>query len=376
MTDQESEELLKRYRDGKATDQEIVLLLAWIQASEELEHPAFTLEELESNKIYMWQNIQATNKRMVVNKWWTAIAVAASFVIALGTGLYFYVHKPVDSLVLNDVAPGKNTATLTLSNGKKINLANVVDGKLASQHGATISKTRAGELKYQTENSDQSLELEYNTLSTANGQQYELVLPDQTKVWLNSTSVIKFPVSFTGLKDRTVELSGEAYFEVSKDQQHPFVVKTQQQQVVVLGTHFNLNSYPDEPETVTTLLEGSVKVSAVSNQSSQVIKPGEKAVNTGQAIEVEKANLQQATAWKNGFFRFTDESLEGIMKQISRWYDVKVVYEGDRKDFAKLTFLGVISRDKKLSTVLKTIERTDKVRFTIKGKIVTVRLKE
>ncbi|TCD01382.1 FecR family protein [Pedobacter psychroterrae] len=375
MTNQESEKLLKRYSSGEATDEEVILLLSWIQESEGLENPAFTIEELESNKFKMWQKIMSTNKSNTYKKWWPSIAIAASFALIVSAGLYSYKNWAGDSLILNDIAPGKNTATLTLSNGSKINLSDVVNGKLATQHGVTISKTKEGELRYQTQTEKQNLTPEYNSLTTANGQQYELVLPDQTKVWLNSTSVLKFPASFMGLKDRTVELLGEAYFEVSKDQEHPFIVKTAEQDVIVLGTHFNLNSYADEQATTTTLLEGSVKVLSVLNHFSQTIKPGEKAVNTGKSITVEPANLQQVTAWKNGFFRFTDESLESILRQISRWYDVKIVYEGNRKDFANLTFLGVISRDKNLSTVLKTIERTDKVRFTVKGKIITVKLK-
>ncbi|TKC59125.1 DUF4974 domain-containing protein [Pedobacter hiemivivus] len=373
MIYQESEDILDRYRKGTATDEEIVLLLSWVQEMQEVENPTFTIEELESNKFEMWQKIVDTNKRKS-KKLWPIIAVAASFAITISAGLYFYGNSTRE-FSLNDVPPGKNTATLTLSNGSKLDLSDVVNGKLATQHGVTISKINEGELRYQTQVEKPGLKPEYNSLSTANGQQYELVLPDQTKVWLNSTSVLKFPTSFAGLKNRTVELSGEAYFEVSKDQEHPFMVKTEKQLVVVLGTHFNLSSYADEQVTTTTLLEGSVKVMSVFNRIAQTIKPGEKAINTGDSISVETANLQQATAWKNGFFRFTDESLESIMKQISRWYDVKVVYQGNRKDFATLTFLGVISRDKNLSTVLKTIERTDKVRFTVKGKIITVQLK-
>jgi transmembrane sensor len=206
-------------------------------------------------------------------------------------------------------------------------------------------------------------------LETTNGQTYRLQLPDQSKVWLNAASSIKFPVSFAGLKNRKVELTGEAYFEISKDKEHPFIVKTTQQEVQVLGTHFNINSYEDKQNTTTTLLEGSVKITN-ENKKEQLLKPGETAlVNNTANILVSPADIKSAMTWKNGDFRFNEERIDEVMLKISRWYDIEVTYHGP---ISKEKFSGKISRNKNISEVLNMLSYSNAVKFIVEGRRVTV----
>jgi ferric-dicitrate binding protein FerR (iron transport regulator) len=209
----------------------------------------------------------------------------------------------------------------------------------------------------------------FNTIETPRGSQYKIILPDGSNVWLNASSSLKYPVIFDG-KKRNVELTGEAYFEVSKNKEMPFVVHTQTQDVQVLGTHFNINAYPDETETKTTLLEGKVLVS--KGAESKMMKPGEQVVNFNQSRILELSTMADAAesiAWKNGLFLFNHNNLYSIMNQISRWYDIEVDYEGD---FNKQYYSGTISRFGKVTDVLKTMELTGSVKFKIVGRRIVV----
>ncbi len=208
-----------------------------------------------------------------------------------------------------------------------------------------------------------------NTLTTAKGETYQIILPDQTKVWLNAASSIKFPVTFAGLDQRKIQLSGEAYFEVSKDKRHPFIVTTGKQEVEVLGTHFNINSYADEPATKTTLLEGAVKVRSRTAVSDNVIlKPGQQSnLTTPGNITVDEAD-PDVTAWKDGKFRFNNTSLESILRQLSRWYNVDINYVNGVPDEK---FTGGIDRNLTASEALD-IFRYMKVRFKIEGRTILV----
>ncbi|MCX2493232.1 FecR domain-containing protein [Pedobacter sp. PF22-3] len=314
----------------------------------------------------------AVRNRGKLRKLWISIAAAAVLII-IGGSLIYHSNQPqpqkLVNIIRNDIAPGKNTATLTLDNGKKIVLSAANEGQLASEAGILISKTADGQVVYTVKDDQMAAGTHIHTLSTAMGETYRLRLPDQSEVWLNASSSIKFPASFASAKLREVELTGEAYFEIAKDKTHPFIVKTNLQEVQVLGTHFNINSYADHQKTVTTLLEGSVQVSDHAEQG-KIIKPGEQSiVQDGQPITVAPADIKNVMAWKNGYFRFRNESIEDVMAKIMRWYDIEVVYIG--KGSGEL-FNGNISLHKNISEVLNMLSYSNDVKFKVEGRRVTV----
>lgn len=299
---------------------------------------------------------------------------AASVIMVLAAGLFFYNLKvsPVNpelTTISQDVPPGIQSATLTLSDGKKIRLSDAVSGQLAQEAGISISKETDGQVVYTVMPAEAQKNDHYNTLSTANGETYQLQLPDGTKVWLNAASTLTYSTSFARLKQRWVKLAGEAYFEVAKDKAHPFLVETRLQTVKVLGTHFNVNAYADEAVSRTTLLEGKVSI-AKTGYAAVVLTPGQQALSEGANMKILNADTQQAVAWKNGEFSLDETDFKTAMRQIERWYDVKVVYQDQIDEHLKTG--GWISRNEKLSSVLQSIERAGTIRFKISGKIVAV----
>lgn len=300
---------------------------------------------------------------------WKKIAVAASVLIAIGIGSLFLVQKKNQSPVTvalkttHDKEPGKTGAILTLSNGSKIVLDSVGNGLLANQNSTTVSK-KNGRLVYKAGDNAQ---LVFNTMTTPRGRQFNLELSDGTKVWLNASSSITFPTSFE-TKERKVVLTGEAYFEVAKDKARPFRVSVNGVNINVLGTHFNVNAYDDEENIKTTLLEGSV---LITNKTEKIVlKPGQQAQKqkSGAIIVKDNVNLEEIVGWKNGVFYFENASLQTVLRQISRWYDVDVVFE---KGVPARTFEGEIQRSLQLSQVLKILEK-NKVHFKIEGNILRV----
>jgi transmembrane sensor len=296
------------------------------------------------------------------------IAAAITIAIIAGTWMLFFVESPAPAAYANDISPGTDTAILTLANGTKINLGDMKGGSLLNESGIEIIKVEDGTLVYKVVESKSNI-LEYNTITTPKGGQYKIVLPDGTRVWLNAASSLTYRASLnTSFGERKVHLLGEAYFEVVKKQKMPFIVRTDKQEVIVLGTHFNINSYKDEPNTKTTLLEGSVKV--FSKYGDAILKPGQQSVTSGSAIQLSRADIDQAVAWKNGEFMFSKELLSGIMKEISRWYNVDVVYADQQLE--NKVFNGTISKFKNVSHVLKMLEKTGEVKFKIEGRRITV----
>jgi transmembrane sensor len=264
------------------------------------------------------------------------------------------------------VQPGSNKATLTLSDGSSIDLNESKPGTLCKQGTVTVGKRADGSLVYQPSGSQNAAVL-YNTVSTPKGGQYQLVLSDGTKVWLNAASAIKYPATFSG-KERIVELNGEAYFEVAKNKNMPFKVSLNNMSVEVLGTHFNVNAYADEGEVTTTLLEGSVKLSNSKGQS--MLKPGQQAKMDKQSgFDIHEVNTDEAVAWKNGYFIFDNENIQSIMRKISRWYDVDVEYSGNVDEG---NFGGTTSRFNSITGVLKSLELTGTVHFKVQGRRITV----
>lgn len=286
---------------------------------------------------------------------------AAVAILLLGTaGLYFLRHKempagPIAETAKTkvDVLPGGYKATLTLSNGQTISLDQMHKGKLASQKGVNVVKEDSSLLAYQPvsmKNAD--AEVQYNTLTTPRGGQYQLTLSDGTKVWLNAASSIHYPAAFTG-KKREVEITGEVYFEVVHNPSAPFKVKAGNMVVEDLGTHFDINAYSDDAAVKTTLLEGSVKI------GKTVLSPGQQAVEDkdGHMRVVNDINTNDVIAWKDGFFSFRNDKLQTVMKKLSRWYDIDVTYNAGVNN--QQTFSGRIDRNLKLSQVLKGLEQTN-----------------
>lgn len=306
---------------------------------------------------------------------WIAAAVA---VILLSIGIYWVTstqltNKPKLAREKQEVLPGGNRATLTLANGSVISLTEVNQGKIATEAGLTITKLADGRLVYRPIPGSEEDSKGYNTISTPFGGKYEIIFQDGTRVLLNSGSKITYPLVFND-KQRKVTLTGEAYFEVSKDPHRPFIVNTpavngiQGQDIEVLGTQFNINAYADEYSYVTTLVEGRVKVATGKTMQEGLLKPGQQSI-VRQSLEIRAANLDAALAWKNNLFYFSDLPVKDIMRQLVRWYDIEVIYD---EDVPSIGFWGQISRNKKLSEVLESIEETNGVHFRIEGRKVFV----
>lgn len=269
--------------------------------------------------------------------------------------------------VVGDALPGSSKATLTLSNGKTIGLDAAKTGMLIDDGNIKVSKSSDGQVVYRVNENTTNPSMSINTLSTPLGGQYQIVLSDGSKVWLNAASSLKFPDSFSG-KARIVELDGEAYFEVAKNKDMPFKVISKLGEVEVLGTHFNVMSYADEIVMKTTLLEGAVRVR--SDQIAKRLKPGEQAIlsENGSMQITDDVDLNGTIAWKNGVFHFNDADIKSVMRQVARWYDLNVTYEG-KVPTKRLT--GKISRNVKASELLNMLEYSG-VKFRIEGKDVIV----
>jgi len=376
-------EILNKYRLGKASNEEKKFLETWYEVFEVSED--FVVDEGEMNAI--WHRVkhnvdveievyEKETKHLKMRKILQSFSVAAAILLVLAFGAYFLKKRTTvpkgEFMAQHDViAPAANKAVLVLANGSRILLEDAAKGEIAKQQGISITKTADGEIVYTVlENgniNDQETAL-LNTISTPRGGQCRVILPDGTKVWVNSASSLSYPAAFKG-QERLVELNGEAYFEVAKNKEMPFRVKTKIQTVEVLGTHFNINSYDDEPSIKTTLLEGSVKVLTGKNET--FISPGQQAIverQGGKITKDQEINIDKVVAWKNGIFSFENDDLKSIMRQISRWYDVEVIYSGD---FPEDKFFGDISRTSNLSQVFKILELNN-VHFDVKGKTIRV----
>lgn len=276
-------------------------------------------------------------------------------------------NKVVKSInVKTNIRPGSNKAILTLQDGSTIVLNDAKDGTLAQQGNAKVVKLANGQVIYNNEADAAPTKVLYNTMSTPKGGQYKLTLPDGTEVWLNSASSITYPTAFVD-KERNVSITGEAYFEVAKDKTKPFHVKAGNQMVEVLGTHFNIMAYADEEAIKTTLLEGSVKIS--ENNQSSILKPGDQAVvDKNGSLKVGPASIEDALAWKNGYFKFNRVDIKYIMRQLARWYDVDVIYQGQ---IPNDEFVGKMGRGENIAQVLHLLELGG-VHFKIDDKKIIV----
>ncbi len=385
-TTERYQELAKKWLDNTITPAEKAEFAAWYNADQDIpvEIPsAFAendeiLKERILNKIK--QAIEKNNspvKKVLPARAWLKIA-ASLFLFASCFIIYrVYRHHAAGSHTLvhqknqlkNDAAPGGNKAVLTLANGKKIDLTDVKNGVLASQGQTVLKKSKDGELIYETpgEKAKDSSAI-YNTITIPKGGQFHIVLSDGSKVWLNSLSSITFPAAFSKT-ERRVTITGEVYFEVAKNKLKPFRVVAGKQLVEVLGTHFNINAYSDESAIKTTLVEGSVKVSADSKTA--ILQPNQQSGisnNKTTSISISTVDVDDVLAWKNGNFQFDKAEIPLIMREASRWYDVEIKYEGE---LPKRRFTGSISRNVNLSELLKMLKYTG-INFKIEGKTIIV----
>ena len=407
MNEKLATDLLRRYCSGDCSNAEMQLVEAWYH--ELVNTGDVEWEEGEEESMQMsietglMQNMAnddvpvapVRRLRVRARSWWAAAAI---LVIITSAGYYLLNrHQPAttlakkESALQNDVAPGSNKAVLTLSNGATIVLDDASNGLVAQQGHAKVLKPEDGQLVYSPENNNGDEPLSYNTLATPRSGQYQLVLPDGTKVWLNAESSIRYPVAFMG-NERRVQITGEAYFEVatlhlSSGLKMPFIVEKGDMRVEVLGTHFNVNAYNDESAIKTTLLEGKVKVvndkvdpQGVIKRQIAILKPGEQAVITavmpgsrqGSRLTIhDKTDVDDVVAWKNGLFHFESTDLKTVMRQLARWYDVEVVF--NEATVKNDPMFVEISRNTRLSDVLKVLEESGSAKFSIQGKKVIVK---
>jgi ferric-dicitrate binding protein FerR (iron transport regulator) len=379
-------ELADKWLKGTITEEEKQYFEDWYNREAE-QHPEWTrdldeqslknrlfsdiLEKIESKKQDAEKIVSKHRRKKQLYKWYSAAAAA---VVIFTIGIWFFQYLVPSSHMKNgegnthiDLPPGREAATLILADGSVIDLDVAQNGEVTIQ-GKTIVSKQGGQVTYISPTRKEKLPVLYNTINTARGNQYRVVLADSTRVWLNSASSLRFPAVFSG-RERPVELTGEAYFEVAKNATMPFLVKVNGMDVEVLGTHFNIHAYVDEDAMETTLLEGSVKVK--NDKASVLIKPGEQAVirNNETEISVSEADIDKVMAWQNGFFEFDNTELPAIMRQISRWYNVDIRYEGQP---GSKKFGGRISKNLNLRDVLTLLEANG-VQFALEGKTLVVK---
>lgn len=384
--------MIEKYLAGTISPEERLILNEWYHSFNDSEADLSAHENLGEQQLAdrirdrLLANIHDKGESSVIRlrrRW--RIPAAAAILTLLFAGAYLAFRSgspktttvqviPANSPLKNDIGPGGNKALLTLADGSTIVLDSVSNGVVSQQGNIKVQKLDNGLLAY-TINGRQVTENDeafFNTISTPRGGQYQVTLSDGTKVWLNAASSIRFPVVFTG-KERRVEMTGEAYFEVAKNAAMPFKVKATSSEIEVLGTHFNVNAYDDEATVKTTLLEGLVKISVpalAANQAPKFLRPGQQSgINKEGKISVlNNADTEEAIAWINGRFQFKSADLKSILRQISRWYDVDVVYNGN----VDVHFTGLLPRSENASRVFEKLALTGEVHFKIDGKKVIV----
>ena len=381
--------LLKKYKEGQTSEEEkafIELYYDYFKTGKD-GYEQLSEEEKQDMEAALWGKVgkrieeiqQAAQTaltepavRMPAKRklLFRTLSAAAALIVLLGA-VYLFSRsgkKPEQSPSLTrSLAPGGNKAVLTLGDGTKITLDSTANGLVSQQGSVRVVKTATDELSYQT-TAGSANTVSYNTMETPRGGQYRLSLPDGTKVWLNSASSIRYPNIFTG-DHRSVDITGEAYFEVANDSKRPFQVMTGNMQVQVLGTAFNLMAYPDEEEVLTTLVTGAVVVK--KDQTTQVLKPGQQAIlaNGSSSFRTTTPDMGSVLAWKDGYFKFDNGGIATIMRQLARWYDVEIVYEGTPP---AEQFYGFLPRQENAAEILNALELTNNVHFRVEGKRIVV----
>lgn len=379
--------LLKQYAAGELTEeeqQELEALLAQ-PGRKTLEERIAAIVGAEDKTSYTIseETSKATFERILsadkpsprkirpMRRWLAAAAVA---LLCVSAGGYFLLNRdgrPAGTAqsqpVKPEKAPGRNTAILYLADNSAVALDSLGDGQLAAQGGSSVTMAN-GQLSYLPQAGKKAQAPAFNRIVTPRGGEFTIVLPDGTRVWLNAASSLTFPTVFSGAK-REVELTGEAYMQVAEDKTHPFEVKIRDVNVAVVGTQFNIMGYEDESGIVTTLVSGAVRITAPGNDA-RLLSPGQHAVvDKSGALHIEKADVAEETAWKNGRIYFDRANIRQIMRQVSRWYDVDIQYRGDVAD---MDFTCTVSRRDKLSKLLALLEMTGAVHFTMEGNTIVV----
>ena len=374
MDQQRMYELAWKWRQGSITGEEMAELNSFYNHQSDQEDillPVDFAADETTHAARIWSAVQEGAGLEVMSvqmypepkRLWPKLAIAASFLLIFAAGAYLWLSPGTDKVVINNqqvpagIEPGMEGAILTLADGRKIALDSLGNGLVADENGARVlMKDR--QLIYEEEN-EKSNHPTFNTMSTPRGRQFMLSLPDGTKVWLNSSSSIRYPVQFEA-RERKVTVTGEAYFEVAKDPSKPFTVVADDMEIDVLGTSFNVNGYANEGSMRTTLVEGAVRLRFDTDRI--ILKPGQQAVleNTamtnapGEKFRIDhKADIEQVVAWKNGIFNFNNVDLFTVMRQLERWYGIEVGYEGNVTGFK---FYGKMRRDLPLSVVLEWLK--------------------
>lgn len=387
----EAADLIIKFLRNELTDEETYALEEWKQRSARnmevfqilTNEPSLVAElklfdqadnEAGYNKLFnktFEKSEPVAGKRIAV--WYRVAAAAVIFTVLVGGYLLYKNQRPAELsaaselAVTNDVnAPATNRAMITLADGKTVYLDSALNGQLAIQGNVKLVKLANGQISYESNLTQAQGDMQYNTLHNPRGSKViDMKLSDGSRVWLNAGSSISYPIAFVG-NERKVTLEGEAYFEIAHNTAKPFKVRAGIQEVEVLGTHFNVNAYLDEDAIRTTLLEGSVRVnSTVGNQKSAVLKPGQQGQSVANDIKVLNVDLTQVMAWKNGWFEFQQMDLVAIMRQISRWYNLDIVYKGTP---GNAKFGGRINKELPLSKVLGSLEENGNgLQFKLEG---------
>jgi len=397
-TDEHLQYLFNQYLDGQLTKEEFLELLSLLETA----NKDLILKEL----ISLWETSRSAQFSLPAEEWdnkmkrlmdetkneqieikhtshnyfssWRKIAASLLILMTIGGAIWF-IHNTRDTKKettiiaitkpANDVLPGGNKAILTLSDGSKIILDAAQNGTLAKQGNTAVYK-KNDQVIYDMSKSPIGSQTQVftNTISTPRGGQYQIALSDGSKVWLNAASSIKFPTIFKG-NERRVEITGEAYFEVAHNEKMVFIVKKGDAEVKVLGTHFNINAYDNEDAMKVTLLEGSVKLLIPTTNESHIISPGQQAqLHKNGKIKITSVDADETIAWKNGYFHFDRADIQSVMRQLSNWYDVDVIYDGS---IPNQQFGGDMQRDLTLSQVLNILGKSQ-VKFKIQGKNIII----
>ncbi|WP_121812054.1 FecR family protein [Mucilaginibacter kameinonensis] len=378
MTTEEYIKLYEKFNAGQCTPEEEKRLMEF--------EDDFRFHETESNlplntenrqkRSAIYARIRATLNPKAQNRNYRRMwgwAAAAAVILLVSAIFIFQAKQPQNNIAaskphVKPIKPGRNTAILTLANGSNITLDDAKNGVLAKSGKTSVKKLTNGLIAYSNDGSAQPAgEPAKNVVTVPRGGKYSIQLPDGTMVWLNSSSSLSYPVAFTGA-DRSVTLTGEAYFEVTKNKHLPFIVHANGADVKVLGTHFNVTAYEDEKDIKATLLEGSVSLS--NNKTSTLLIPGQQGIaGPDQQITTKTVNVNQVIAWKTGYFIFRDDDIQSIMRKISRWYDVEVEYQGN---ITRKTFGGIYSMNKDINELLKGLELTGLIHFKIEERRIIV----
>lgn len=384
--------LIGKFLRSELSSEEEAQLRAWVDESdkhkelwERMTDPQYMQEHMQywedsKDKKAYWERLSAEisgkqpSARTIGRTLLRYAAVLLPLIVICGAGYYFFSKRGQTNhetayLADTQILPQGKVAQLILANGETLDLNDTLEEAIIEKDGTKLHNGSSA-LSYVSGSGVRSADILYNTLVTPRGGEYRIDLADGTKVWLNAASSLRYPTQFNG-KERKVYLSGEAYFEVAKDTAHPFIVSADRMDIAVLGTKFNVSAYPDDPSEKTTLAEGVVRIKDAGqpsgNSEGVILKPGYEAVmkKNGGAIQVDKANLETALAWKNGMFAFESESLGSLMRKLSRWYNVEVKY--DEGVDTMFHFTGRIRRYEDLAGVLRWIGLTRKVSFALEG---------